>query len=373
MKHYGVNSLSGSSGVDLSQAKRDREAVKKELMSTHYDIGNPQEVKLNYQTSNKMKDFSKDTIDKAALNKNQMDDLRAVHYKLGNFTSNYSTTSHECFVTPVGASRATLSDEVRKDLRAHHFEVNAGSSGLVKSHYADTFQFHEGALKVSQEEIEKKKLLRNDLSACHYKLGCDGVGNYSTTAKLPDPKDFPGFVGRGKPADIDVKSTNWTMGSNKINYDSTYSHFNDGKPKGKDLIGTLDVWEERRLNPSPVIGGPALELIKQRKEIIKKSSFYIGSDLTSANVQSESKEKLASSVGSINPASNNKRVKEMKTRILDNNKTHYHLGSDILGLSLSHSHTLFLSHIHTLFHSYFFSLSIYKYILYIYLYIYKNI
>ena len=35
----------------------------------------------------------------------------------------------------------------------------------------DTFQFHPEALNVSVEEIEKKKKLRSDLAACHYKLG----------------------------------------------------------------------------------------------------------------------------------------------------------------------------------------------------------
>ena len=84
----------------------------------------------------------------------------AVHYKLGNYDSNYSTTAKDSYVVPVGkrveiykyisiqmlihkyhtlrigASRATLSEEVRKDLRAHHFEVNSGANELKTSHYS---------------------------------------------------------------------------------------------------------------------------------------------------------------------------------------------------------------------------------------------
>ena len=47
-------------------------------MTTHYSIGDPEEYKLSYDTTNKMKDFSSQTIEKAALNKNQMDDLRGL-------------------------------------------------------------------------------------------------------------------------------------------------------------------------------------------------------------------------------------------------------------------------------------------------------
>ncbi len=41
------------------------------------------------------------------------------------------------------------------------------------------------------------------------------------------------------------------MGSEGVNYSTTYTTFNDGKPQGKDLIGTIDVWHDRNTHPGP--------------------------------------------------------------------------------------------------------------------------
>jgi hypothetical protein len=64
----------------------------------------------------------------------------------------------------------------------------------------DSFTFHPEALTFSDEELQKKRELRKDLSACHYKLGTSGSHTYTTTAKLPEIPD--GFVGRGAPVRI---------------------------------------------------------------------------------------------------------------------------------------------------------------------------
>ena len=105
-------------------------------MASHYEIGNSQDIHLTYETSNKFSDFSNCPPVKAALNKDQMADLRAVHYQLGNYPCSYSTTAKESFIAPKGAERARLSEEVRKDLRAHHFEVNSGNTKVHRSQYA---------------------------------------------------------------------------------------------------------------------------------------------------------------------------------------------------------------------------------------------
>jgi hypothetical protein len=67
--------------------------------------------------------------------------------------------------------------------------------------------------------------------------------------------------------------------------------------------------------------------------MIKKSSLYMGSKKSEV-LLSEAQDKLSQSVGAIDAKSNKERITNMKTRIMDNNKTHYSLGSVSHGISM---------------------------------------
>jgi hypothetical protein len=278
-----------------------------------------------------MTDFFKGDVkrEKATLNKAQMEDLRDVHYKLGNYRSDYSTTAHDSYVPPVGASRATLSEEVRKDLRAHHFDVNSGGAPTLKSNYAASFEFHPEALVFNQAEEDMKRDMKANVAGTHYQLGKQGANTYTTTGLLPDPREYEEKQWKPPAAQHDEK-TNWSLGTANLNYQTTYCGFNDGKERGKDLLGTIDTWQERLRNSgNQEVNLEDIEQVRRSQDIIKKSSLYMGAD-SSVYHTSVLAENLAAGSKAVTAESNHQRRNNMKSRILENNKTHYNLGTSPL-------------------------------------------
>lgn len=181
------------------------------LWNTHWKIG---DSKLDYKTTNYQKNLYKEGFEPSELNTEKKNDLRRVHYSLGDEGGNFETTYNAAYFEKEVPFKPPRDPNLQKT----HFELGTEyhkPMSISQSTYSD-----RGTHLMTKEEIKQQREILRDLRATHYKLGNEN-NSYETTGKMPDPYKYGYHYKKADPS-MQLWNTHFTLGQDgSRRYDTT--------------------------------------------------------------------------------------------------------------------------------------------------------
>lgn len=199
---------------------------------TNFSIGSD-DTGMTFQTTNQMPDPRTLGFTRTVLNQKAKDDLRRVNFSLGNEPAQFVTTAQASYNQMANRAKTLLNEPAKLSITAKESHVYIGNQD-EKMDWRSTNQatYNKKDTKAVLKMVSDMKANGDDNYKPHFSFGHDAP-SYRRSNLLPAP-----VAGRQyKPAPaIKSDKTNWTLGSQRNNWQSESQALNSSAKQCPDLV-----------------------------------------------------------------------------------------------------------------------------------------